>query len=207
MKYIPLVLFIFLSLSLCNLTERFRKSSEPGSTSSSGSSSDISAEPARPTAAQAAAIAGGQTVHWDVQGMSWTLPPDWTETSKELLQLVWRSPGGSDAASLIVSISAMDKSFPTDISIKSYYDQQRTRSENGEVDQYRWVEIDGIAGVEFRESNPPRPDDIRRLQWLGYRTFAGQVQFVNIMLATSAKDFPRHQDAMYGVLYSTKLMH
>ena len=210
MRYVPLVLLICLSLSLCNLTSRFRKPSEPGSNSSSGSSSSSSsgssAEPARPTAAQLAAIAGGQSVHWDVQGMSWTLPANWKEESKELLQFVWRSPGGSDAASLIVSISPMGEDFPTEISLQSYYDQQKTAAKNGQVDEYRWVEIDGVKGVQFREAKPPRPDDIRRMHWITYRKFAGQVQYVNVMLASSAEGFERHQDAMYGVLYSTKLI-
>jgi len=64
-----------------------------------------------------------------------------------------------------------------------------------------------VKGVQFREANPPKPDDHRRLQWIAYRKFGGQVQYVNIMLATDGKDFARHQDAMYGVLYSTKLVH
>jgi len=76
-----------------------------------------------------------------------------------------------------------------------------------EVDEVRWLEIDGVKGVQFREANPPKPDDHRRLQWIAYRKFGGQVQYVNIMLATDGKDFARHQDAMYGVLYSTKLVH
>jgi hypothetical protein len=205
MKHLPLVLFICFSLSLCNLTNRFKKSSDPGS--NSGPGGDVTAEKAEPTAAQTAALAGGKKALWDVQGMTWTVPPNWTETSKELQSFLWRSPGGGDAASLIVSISAMDENFPTDISIKSYYDQQKTRAKNGEVDEYKWVEIDGVKGVQFREVNPPRPDDIRRLQWLAYRKFGGQVQFVNVMLATSGKDFQRHQDALYGILYSTKLIH
>ncbi|HEY8224304.1 MAG TPA: hypothetical protein VIG25_03430 [Pyrinomonadaceae bacterium] len=205
MKHVTLALFICFSLSLCNLSNRLKKTSGPGSESTSDGG--ITAEKAVPTAAQSAAIAGGEKAVWDVQGMSWTVPANWTETSKELNSFLWRSPGGSDAASLIVSISPMDESFPTDISIKSYYDQQKTRSKNGEVDEFKWVEIDGLKGVQFREVNPPRPDDIRRLQWLAYRKFAGQVQFVNVMLASSAKGFSQHQDAMYGVLYSMKLVH
>jgi hypothetical protein len=120
---------------------------------------------------------------------------------------VWRSPGGSDAATLIVNISPMDENFPTDASIKAFYDGAKTRAKNGEVDELKWVEIDGLKGVQFRESNPEKPDDSRRLQWMAYRKFAGQVQFVNLMLATQGKDFERHKDAMYGILYSTKLVH
>ena len=207
MKYVPLVLFICFSLSLCNLTNRFKKStSEPGSSSSS-SGSDITAEKAEPTAAQSAALAGGTKAIWDVQGMSWAVPANWKEETKELNSFMWRSPGGFDAASLIVSVSNMADDFPTDSSLKATFDQQKQRMKALEVDEVRWLEIDGVKGVQFREANPPKPDDARRLQWITYRKFGGQVQYVNIMLASDGKDFPKHQDAMYGVLYSTKLVH
>ena len=209
MKYVPLVLFICFSLSLCNLTSKFKKStSEPGSNSSSSSSgSDITAEKAEPTAAQTAALAGGTKAIWDVQGMSWSVPPNWKEGTKELNSFMWRSPGGFDAASLIVSVSNMADDFPTEVSLKATFDQHKQRMKALEVDEVKWLEIDGVKGVEFREANPPKPDDFRRLQWIGYRKFGGQVQYVSVMLSTDGKDFPRHQDAMYGVLYSTKLVH
>lgn len=210
MKHLQVALFICFSLSLCNicsLSNRFKKVSEPGSDTSTSEGGNVTAERAKPTAAQTAALAGGEEISWDQQGMRWTVPQGWSESSNELTNLVWRSPGSWDAASLIVSISAMDENFPTEISLNSWYDQARTRSKNGEVDEFKWVEIDGVKGVQFREANPPKPDDHRRLQWLAYRKFGGQVQFVNVMLASSGKDFPRHQDAMYGILYSTKLVH
>jgi hypothetical protein len=30
---------------------------------------------------------------------------------------------------------------------------------------------------------------------------------INLMLASEGKDFDRHKDAMYGILYSTKVAH
>jgi hypothetical protein len=210
MKLIPVVLLLGFALSLCNLTNKLKTSTNsngPGKTASSSSESSGEAEHATPTAAQTEALAGGQTVQWDQQGMSWTVPPKWTQASNESKMLVWRSPGGSDAANLIVNISAMDESFPTDVSIKAFYDGAKTRAKNGEVDEVKWLEIDGLKGVEFRESNPEQPDGIRRLQWMAYRKYAGQVQLVNLMLSSSGKGFPKHQDAMYGVMYSTKIVH
>ncbi len=210
MKHIPLVLVIGLALSLCNLSNRLKSanSNAPGGTTNrSGDAGGVVAEHAEPTAAQTAALSGGQEIKWDQQGMSWSLPPKWTQATKESKMLVWRSPGSSEAASLIVNISTMDEKFPTDVSIKAFYDGAKTRAKNGEVDEVKWLEIDGVKGVEFREANPEKPDDSRRLQWMAYRKYAGQVQLVNLMLATSGKDFPRHQDAMYGILYSTKLIH
>jgi hypothetical protein len=101
----------------------------------------------------------------------------------------------------------MDVSFPTDISIKAFYDQAKNREKNGEVDEVKWLEIDGLKGVEFREAEPEKPDGFRRLQWMAYRKYAGQVQLVNLMLSTNGKGYPQHQDEMYGVLYSTKIVH
>ena len=65
----------------------------------------------------------------------------------------------------------------------------------------------GLKGVQFREANPEKPDGHRRLQWMAYRKYTGQVQLVNLMLASEGKDFERHKNTMYGILYSTKLAH
>ncbi len=189
MKHLPVLLVLGFALSLCNLTNKLKPSSNSGSPGKGDS--DIQAEKATPTGAQTAALAGGQTVKWDRQGMSWTVPPKWTETENESK----------------MSISPMDESFPADISIKSYYDSAKTRAKNGEVDEVKWLEIDGLKGVEFREINPEKADDFRRLQWLAYRKYNGQLQFVNVMLSSNGTGFTQHQDEMYGVLYSTKLVH
>jgi hypothetical protein len=207
MKNILLVLSICFSLSLCNLSEKLHGSKSGTNSSGSPAGGDSTAEHGQPTAAQSAALAGGQDIKWDRQGMSWTVPSKWTEGENEAKSFMWRSPGGGDAASLIVSISPMDESFPTDSALQAAYDQARSRAKNGEVDEVKWVEIDGLKGVQFREANQEKPDDIRRLQWQAFRKYLGQVQMINLMLATQNKDFDRHKDAMYGILYSTKITH
>ncbi len=204
MKNILLVLLIAFALSLCNLSERLKGgSSGSGSKATGGSSRTV--ETAKPTAEQTAALAGGQETKWDKQGMSWTIPPNWTEETNESKMFVMRSPGGGNAASLIVSISPMDADFPTDI--EPWFAQAESRAKNGEVDEVKFVEIDGLKGVQFREANPEKPDGHRRLQWMAYRKYTGQTQMVNVMLASEGKDFERHKNAMYGILYSMKVAH
>lgn len=205
MKPLPLLLVLGLALSLCNLTNKLKEVGSGSTSKSDPAAASGEVERPVPTADQIAALAGGQDVSWDRQGMSWTLPPNWRETTNETLSFVWSAPRSS--ANLIVSISPMDESFPTDSSIQAFYDGAKTRAKNGEVDELKWVEINGLKGVQFREANPEKPDGIRRLQWLAYRKYAGQVQMVNLMLASSGKDFPVQQDAMYGILYSTKITH
>ncbi len=210
MKQIPILIVLGFALSLCNLTNKLKSSNNsngPGKSASGSSEGSGEAEHATPTAAQLQALAGGQTVKWDQQGMSWTVPPQWKEVTNESKELVWNSPGGSEAANLIVSISPMDESFPADISIKAYYDQAKSRAKNGEVDEVKWLEIYGLKGVQFREANPEKPDGFRRLQWMAYRKYAGQLQFVNLMLSSNGRGFPKHQDEMYGIMYSTKIVH
>jgi hypothetical protein len=208
MKQLVLVLFIGFALSLCNLSERLHKGGSGSNSSGSSSVSDNAASPehAQPTAAQSAALAGGKEAKWDRQGMSFTVPPNWTESQNESKNLVWRSPGDG-AASLIVSISPMAEEFPVDAAINAEFESGKTRAKNGEVDELKWIEIDGLKGVQFREANPETPDDHRRLQWMAYRKYTGQVQLVSVMLASEGKDFERHKDAMYGILYSLKIAH
>jgi hypothetical protein len=209
MKQIPMLLVLGVALSLCNLLNKSKNTGTSGSGGSgtTSSSNGATVEKAAPTAAQTAALAGGQSAKWDSQGMSWTVPAKWTQSTNDEKSFLWRSPGGSEAANLIVSISPMSEDFPTEVSIKAFYDGAKTRSKNGEVDEVKWLEIDGVKGVEFRESNPKKSDDFRRLQWLAYRKYSGQVQMVNVMLSSNGKGFAEHQDAMYGVLLSTKLVH
>ncbi|HEY5885197.1 MAG TPA: hypothetical protein VIT88_10950 [Pyrinomonadaceae bacterium] len=209
MKQILILVTLGLALSLCNLSSRFGGGGNTNSNQPGGASGDSTetVEKGTPTAAQTEALAGGQDVKWDTQGMSWTVPAGWKEASNESKMLVWRSPGGSDAANLIVSISPMDESFPAETSIKAFHDQAKTRMKNGEVDEVKWVEVDGVKGVQFREANPEKPDDFRRMHWMAYRKYAGQLQLVNVMVSSNGRGFQKHQDAMYGVLYSTKLVH
>ena len=173
-----------------------------GSTSGSTSSGAEAEEPS-PTADQQAAIAGGQTAEWDQQEISWTVPQKWKETTAESQSFVWRSPGSWDAASLIVSVAPMGADFPVEISLQSYYDSfKRDKQKYTDV---RWLKLGGVKGVMFREASPESADDPQRLQWIGYRDYKGQKQYVTIMLASQGKYFAQHEDTMYGVLYSTEM--
>jgi hypothetical protein len=178
-----------------------------GTTSSADVTGGQEVERPAPSASQLAALEGGQEVKWDQQGMTWTVPKDWKKMSVETKSLLWSSRSGGDLGSLIVNISPMDESFPTDTSLKAFYDGAVTRKKNGEVDEVRWLELDGVKGVAFREAVPEGQDDARRLQWLAYRKYAGQTQMVNLMLATAGRSFEKYQDTFYAILYSTKLVH
>src|SRR6266850_2206956 len=100
MKHIPLLLVLGFALSLCNLTKRLTsKTDESNKPSSSSIATGAAVERPEPTAAQRAALAGGQSVNWDKQGISWTLPPKWTKTTDELKTFSYQAPGPGDTVS------------------------------------------------------------------------------------------------------------
>jgi hypothetical protein len=200
-------LFALVSVALaCNMLGKKGTNSNSSKSSSSGTSS-VDGEPvekANPTAAQSAAIANGQTVTWDQQGITWTLPANWTKNDVRSENLTY---SGGDAH-MTSAISVMPQMTDlVDTSIKAMYEAAKTQQKVGKYDEVKWLELDGLRGVEFRESVQERPDDIRRLEWQAYRTYAGSTQLITLILSTDSGDFAKHQDELYGILYSTKVTH
>jgi hypothetical protein len=204
MKHLFLIATLVLVVAACNLSSKLKSTNNSNSSSSSESTSGgEQVERANPTAAQTAAIANGQEVKWDQQGITWTMPSSW---NKQDVRTETFGYGGAGAF-LSGNISTMDPSFPTDVSIKAMYESAKTSQKMGKYDEVKWLEIDGLRGIEFRESKPEMADDIRRLEWQAYRKYAGQSQLVTLILSTDGAKFPKRQDELYGILYSMKIVH
>ena len=206
---IPLALLVFV-VAACNLTSKLKSNKNDESSTSSSSTSNPSkvgnepVEKPAPTDAQIAALANGEDVKWDEQGISWTLPPGW---KKQTISNNSFNYSLGTQVFLIVTISPMAPDFPSDISLNATHEAAKMRSKNGEVDEVKWLELDGVRGTQFRESKPQMGSDLRRLQWISYRKYAGQVQYVNLMLSGTADNFAKHQDELYAIMFSTKLVH
>ena len=211
MKHVPLIVAMVLVVAACNLTNKFKKtdstnSNSSSTTSSSGNPTSIEGEPVEkpaPTEAQIAVLANGQEVKWDQQGITWTLPANWKKQEVRNESLSY----GGDGAFLTVAISTMGAEFPTDLSIKAMHGGAKTEQKNGKYDEVKWLELGGVRGVEFRQSKQEMPGDIRRLEWQGYRTYAGQSQLITMILSTDDSAFLKHQDELYAIMYSTKIVH
>jgi hypothetical protein len=209
MKKVSLIVAMVFVVAACNLSEKLKKSSSSNSNSSSSSSnpSKIGNDPVEqpnPTAAQTAAIANGQTVKWDQQGITWTLPANWKKLSVSNEGLSY----AGDGAFLTVAVSVMPQMEKlTDVSIKAMYEGAKTNQKIGKNDEVRWLQLDSVRGVGFRESKQEMAGDIRRLEWQAYRTYAGNTQLITMILSTSDSAFPKHEDELYGIMYSTKIVH
>ena len=113
--------------------------------------------------------------------------------------------GQTQLVNIMLASRGKDFARHEDASLNAFYAGAEQRKRTGEVNEVRWLKLDGQKGVMFRESAPEKDDSPQRLQWMGYRNSKGQKQLVNIMLASRGKDFARHEDALSGILYSTKL--
>src|SRR5438876_10570892 len=167
MKHVPVLVALVLVVAACNLTNKFKSgssNSNSSSKSSSGNPSKIGDEPvekAAPTAAQMAAIANGQEAKWDQQGITWTLPANWKKQEVRNESLSY----GGNGAFLTVAISPLPQMESlVDTSLKAMFEGAKTNQKIGKNDEVRWLELDGVRGVGFRESKPEMADDIRRLE-------------------------------------------
>src|SRR5215831_17792423 len=198
MKHVLLIVAMVLVVVACNLTSKLKSgnNSNSGSSSSStsGKSSKIDGEPvekANPTAAQSAAIANGQEVKWDQQGITWTLPANWKKVEVRNENLSY----GGNGAFLTVAISPLPQMENlVDTSLKAMFESAKTQQKIGKYDEVRWLELDNVRGVGFRESKQEMADDIRRLEWQAYRKYAGSTQMITLILSTSSANFPKHED-------------
>lgn len=207
-SFVSLGLLIF-ALSFCNLSERLAKFKGDNSTnqnsttnSSKTSTTDATVEKPKLTAAQQAISDAGQSVKWDDQGISWMLPVNWKKMNVGKTMFNYGSP---DLGFLIATISTMPDNFPSDASLKATYESALQQLKNGKYENVRYLEIDGVKGVEFVETMPEDKSSPRRHQWIAFRNYLGQNQQLNIMLSSKGSDFEKHRDDFPAVLYSMKI--
>ncbi|NNF00639.1 MAG: hypothetical protein HKN25_16600 [Pyrinomonadaceae bacterium] len=205
---------LFLALSFCGLGERISKQISDSSEETTGPDTgnpDVSeAQPGKGdevevpklTAKQEDIIANGKELVWDEQGLTWKLPKGWNKLSQSKKMLNYGSPANGF---LIVSISSFAENFPVDISLKAFYDSHIRRAKDGEIEDVRYLEIDGVKGVEFIESMPEDKSDARRHQWIAYRRYNGQVQMLNVIVSTKGSNFESRRDDFKAVMYSMKI--
>lgn len=98
----------------------------------------------------------------------------------------------------------MPDTFPLEQSLSAYHEQALQQLKNGKYIDVKLVEIDGVPGVEFVEAMPEDKTDSRRHQWIGFRTYLGQKQQINVMTATRGTNFEKHMDDFAAIIYSAK---
>jgi hypothetical protein len=195
-------------LAFCGIGDRIKQmsgdSGNGGASNSSGTGTakdTTSAEKPSLTAAQQSIQDGATETQWDAQGISFKIPSGFAKMDVKKESFNYGSPA---TGFLIASISVMPDSFPADISIQATYDSALEQLKQGKYKNVRWLEIDGVKGVEWVESPPEEKDGIRRHQWIAFRKYQGQNQQLNIILSTDQTKFDKQSDAFAAILYSLK---
>ena len=199
---------ISFALTFCGLGERLKgltggstSNTNTASTSGSKSGNEPAAEKPTLTSAEQAIQDSSSEVKWDEQNISFKLPSGWPKMDVKKESFNYGSPANGF---LIASISVMPDSFPADVSIKATYDSALEQLKQGNYENVRWLEIDGVKGVEWKEALKEK-DGIRRHQWIAFRRYQGQNQQLNVMLSTNGEKFDKQKDAYAAIMYSMKI--
>lgn len=208
-----LTLMSFL-LMFCGISEKIKSlsgsSETPSNSSSNGSTSsdkdlkpeDGKAEKAELSPEEKSIVDSATETKWPDQGITWRLPSGWKKTDMKKESALFSS---SDGSFLIPTISVMPDDFPSDVSLKATYDSALQQLKNGKYETVRYLEIDGIKGVEWKETMPEDKSGSRRHQWIAFRNYLGQNQQLNIMLSTSGSNFDKHRKNFPAILYSMEI--
>ncbi|MBK9162602.1 MAG: hypothetical protein IPM21_01555 [Acidobacteria bacterium] len=199
---------LFFALSFCGLGERLQSlqgdGNTPGGTTpaTADKSSDGDVDTASLNSDQKAIADAATEVKWEEQNMSWRLPEGWNKMDVRKESFNYGSPA---VGFLIGTISTMPASFPAEISLKAQYDSALEQLKQGKYETVRWLEIDGIKGVEWVEAMPEDKTGPRRHQWIAFRNYQGQNQQLNIMVSTKGNEFDQKRDTFAAIMYSMKI--
>lgn len=196
------------ALVFCGIGDRLKgitgdsDSSSASNSSSTTGKDDVKAETAEMTSAQRAIADDATEAKWDDQGISWKLPKGWNKMDVRKESFNHGSPA---TGFLIGTISVMSADFPSQSSIEATYSSALEQLKQGKYEKVRWLEIDGVKGVEWVESMPEDKDGARRHQWIAFRNYQGQNQQLNIMVSTKGTNFDKQRDTFAAIMYSMKI--
>ncbi len=213
MKSLLTLSVLFFALSFCGITDKIKKQVEDSTknanvntkdNSNSGKTDSTETRVEKPelTAAQEAVLSSGEKVLWQQQGITFTVPKGWKKMSVQKESFNYGAPA---LGFLIASISVMPDSFPSETSLNATYESSLQQLKNGKYENARFLEIDGIKGVEFIEAMPEEKSSPRRHQWIAFRNYQGQNQQLNIILSTNGNNFDKHKDEFSAALYSMQI--
>ena len=200
---------LLFAFSFCNLSERLKQmqnstSSDSNSAANSSNSSSTGDKVDRPKLSdrQQFILDNADEIKWDDQNILWKLPKGWAKMNVKKESFNYGSP---QTGFLIGTISVMPAGFPSDTSLKATYDSSLEQLKNGKYENARYLEIDGVKGVEWIEVMPEDKSGARRHQWIAFRNYQGQNQQINIIISTKGSEFEKQRDTFAAILYSMKI--
>ena len=148
--------------------------------------------------------AKGQVITWEQQGMKVTLPAGWRKDA--LLAQAPETFSFEDPGGARLSIEVLDTQEDVNVEegLRKDYDFRLKRQQSGDLDEVRYLELDGVKGLLSRWTE--RKGDEREIsfQWQTFRKYKGNQQFVSIGLWGSVNGPTDRQQELSGILNSMK---
>lgn len=214
MKLIAAIALLGLFLSSCSsgktVVEKDNNSNNHSTIATSNANSvnntdgtnNANLPPSEPTPTPRTTVGGKQKIAWN--GLSWTIPANWTEDVTEDGGFQWKSLEVKGTR-LLVTAAGMGPKFPIDESLKGLYGNEGARKNQKQISSYRYLTIGGMKGIESVEEVKPYKETPRHLEWRGYRKYKGEVQMVTIVLSAQNQHFPTNGNEMQAILQSTRV--
>jgi len=133
----------------------------------------------------------GQTVRWEEQGITFTLPPDWHK-DESLSQgdiklgdsinsgLAWRGPRHQK---IEFNVTSREQDFPASIEVMLEKEYENNKS-NENFGDFHYQEVDGVKGLFYRMGS----SDKLNANWLTFRHYKGTAQLVGFNLGGPKPD-------------------
>ena len=201
MKYILLFSSLLIVLASCGKNETASRSETTRNTpelSKLNNSNSPVFETPKLTDAQKESIAKGKKLEWKINGLSWEIPQDMKRSLERDSILTYRSPS---SVTLVASAIRSENEEQIKSMFQKNLDSAVKNEKNNLIEQFRYMEINGIKGFEYIERVPNR-DGWRRHQLIALRVFNGQAQFISVFCGAKAGDFDKYKDLCAAILYS-----
>jgi hypothetical protein len=193
-------ILLFITLSACSLAcssaNNVTLSQATGNAKASQQASDKSRS-------------NGQTVTLGEQGLSFTLPMDWSKDEQRTVaadgEFAWR---GQDSTRLIITINRYKPEYGGR-SIEEETDRFYQLHKEGGSEDVRILEVGGLRGVHYLINDENSSDELskkRTIFWASQYVHKGQRQVLFVNLSSPAKNFAGHRDALYSILNSIKFI-
>jgi len=150
--------------------------------------------------------AGGQTITWEEQDVSFTVPKGWRKEKTEIEDNFKLQ--GPDDTSLSIDVLTLKAETSPERELAEHEGMLRRQADK--FDEVRYLELDGVKGLLSRANTRAAVDGAADqgdviINWVAYRRYKGKQQFISLLLGSPRNSFSKRRDELYGILASIKL--
>jgi len=154
----------------------------------------------------------GQSFNLSEQGITLTLPKDWTrDESREADQgeFGWLGPEKMELSVIVNLYKSEYGNHPIEEETDKFYQDHKA----GGSEDVRLLEINGVKGVHFLPGDDEmtkvrggklEKDLYRSIKWASQRMYKDKRQIIFVTLTCPVSSFSKHRETLYSILNSLK---